>query len=198
MAKAPSAGKAPSATSTSASCGLQGSSRHTKSTQNSPELWYLSAMVPILPKLVMEMVFFVEGRTAHVSDSQANGRVCENLAAYSDKLHADTLSYKLNFVEPNNRNVSERWSSRHLGVYHQHESEFDLYVLVHCSRSSALYGRFMPKSMSSHGPNDYLQDVSEDPESLHGLILQAYVHNWRPYLRAWGNELSRMVGPARI
>lgn len=118
--------------------------------------------------------------------------------AFSDKGHADTLSYKLNFVEPNYRNVSERWSSRHLGVYHQHEADFDLFVLVHCSRSSALYGRLMPKSMSSQGRNDYLKDVSQDPESLHGLILQGYAHNWRPYLRSWGNELSKMVSWARI
>lgn len=116
----------------------------------------------------------------------------------SDQVDADTLSYKLNFVELNNRNVSERWSSRHLGVYHQHEADFDLYVLIHCSRSSALYNRFTPKSMSSHGQHGQLKDIVQDPGSLHDLILQAYVHNWRPYLRSWGNELAKMVRVLRL
>lgn len=110
-------------------------------------------------------------------------------------MDADTLSYKLNFVELNNRNVSERWSSRHLGVYHQHEADFDLYVLIHCSRSSALYSRLTPNSTTTHGSNYNLQDIIQSPGSLHDLVLQTYVHNWRPYLRSWGNELSKMVGP---
>lgn len=120
------------------------------------------------------------------------------MQANSDRMGADTLSYKLNFVELNNRNVSERWSSRHLGVYHQHEEDFDLYVLVHCSRSSALYTRFTPKSTSPHGPKYDLQDIVQDPGSLHDLILQTYVPKWRPYLRSWGNELAKMVRTLRL
>ncbi|KAG8158498.1 hypothetical protein KVR01_011620 [Diaporthe batatas] len=107
-----------------------------------------------------------------------------------------TLSYKLNYVEPNNRNVSERWSSRHLGVYHRHEADFDLYILVHCSRSSALYRQLAQKP--THDPNDQLRYVSQDPESIHGLILQAYVKHWRPYLRSWGNEISTMSNQAQV
>ncbi|KAG6360991.1 hypothetical protein INS49_009210 [Diaporthe citri] len=109
-----------------------------------------------------------------------------------------TLSYKLNFVELNNRNVSERWSSRHLGVYHQHEADFDLYVLVHCSRSSALYSRFTPTSTGPHGQHDQLQDIVQNQGSLHDLVLQTYVRNWRPYLSSSGNELSKMSNQAMV
>lgn len=106
------------------------------------------------------------------------------------------LSYKLNFVEPNNRDVSERWSSRHLGVYHRHEADFDLYVLIHCSRSSALYTRFAKEP--TRGPSNYMHGIFKDPESIHGLVLQGYANNWRPYLRSWGNELSRMSNQAMV
>ncbi|KAJ0110069.1 hypothetical protein J7T55_014872 [Diaporthe amygdali] len=89
-----------------------------------------------------------------------------------------TLSYKLNYIEPNDRDVSERWSSRHLGVYHEHGADFDLYILVHCS--------------------SILADIAKDPVSLHDLILQMYVHHWKPYLRSWGNELSKMSNQAMV
>lgn len=144
----------------------------------------------------MGMTCFVKDRTAHVSNSQA--MVTHEMRGNSNRVDADTLSYKLNFVELNNRNVSERWSSRHLGVYHHHEADFDLYILVHCSRSSALYSKLTPKSTSPHGSKDHLQDIVQDPGSLHDLILQTYVPKWRPYLRSWGNELAKMVHMLRL
>lgn len=153
-------------------------------------------MALISQKLATGTTCFVKDRTAHVSNLQA--RATREMIGHPDRVDADTLSYKLNFVELNNRNVSERWSSRHLGVYHQHEADFDLYVLVHCSRSSALYSKLTPKSVSSHGQNGHLKGIVQDSGSLHDLILQAYAHNWRPYLRSWGNELAKMVSTLRL
>ncbi|KAI3398691.1 hypothetical protein diail_8730 [Diaporthe ilicicola] len=134
--------------------------------------------------------------------TRSNG-TCEQLAVkragpQADQVKLDTLSYKLNYVEPNDRNVSERWSSRHLGVYHEHEVDFDLYILVHCSRSSALYSMCSSASGSRPGSQNALKDIAQNPERLHDLILQTYVHHWRPYLRSWGNEVSKMVSSTQL
>ncbi|KAJ0334292.1 hypothetical protein COL5a_000340 [Colletotrichum fioriniae] len=50
----------------------------------------------------------------------------------------DTLLYKLNFVERNDRSGPDAWSFRHVGVYHQHTPGFDLFILLHCQPASEL------------------------------------------------------------
>jgi hypothetical protein len=110
----------------------------------------------------------------------------------------DCLSYKLNFVEPNRRGGKDPWSRRHLGVYHHHTSESDLYILLHCTSSSALYQQLAPSAKNSGAVERLLTDVFEHPGSLHDAILACYIHHWRFYLRDMGDEVSSMVSSPKL
>lgn len=108
------------------------------------------------------------------------------------------LSYKLNFVEPNKRGGRDPWSRRHLGVYHHHTSESDLYILLHCTSSSALYQQLAPAAKNGGAVERLLTDIFEHPGSLHDAIMACYIHNWRFYLRDMGDEVSGMNDEAMV
>lgn len=101
----------------------------------------------------------------------------------------------MNFMELNHRHPTEIWSTRHIGIYHQHDENCDFYILLHCSPTSALCKRLalieqrisMPRDLESQ------DDIKVDAGNLHDLVLGCYIGNWRPYLRYVGEELETIV-----
>ncbi|KAK3377585.1 hypothetical protein B0H63DRAFT_547088 [Podospora didyma] len=112
------------------------------------------------------------------------------------------ISYKLNFVEENQRGGQDPWSFRHVGIYHHHEKSRDLFIILHCTKSTAFYQRLAtllpppppgssPTTSSPASPS--LRKICAEPENLHSLLLSCYFSNWRPYLRYLGKIFSEMA-----
>ncbi|KAJ0353688.1 hypothetical protein COL154_012022 [Colletotrichum chrysophilum] len=122
---------------------------------------------------------------------------------------AYTLLYKLNFVERNERPGPDKWSFRHVGVYHQRTPGFDLFILLHCQPASELAETVQDIIEEEDGGSDELDDeksppmgafrqhLCSQPATLHQYILSCYLDNWRAYLRHLGSGFSRIVREAK-
>lgn len=104
--------------------------------------------------------------------------------------------YKLNFVEPNHRRGPAPWSTRHLGVYHHHRADSDLFILVHCSKNSLLYTKLLAERLRE-AALPVLIGLSKRPSGLHELVLESYVRYWLPYLKWLGEGFSELVSGHR-
>lgn len=100
------------------------------------------------------------------------------------------MIYKLNYMEPNNRGRREPWSTRPTGVYHHHEHQFDLYILIHCSQESMLYQKLLAADVDLGTITDISHGQLGRSIRLHDLVIQCYLNNWRPYLRWLGDKFS--------
>lgn len=105
----------------------------------------------------------------------------------------DELVYKLNYMEPNHRGGKNPWSTRHLGVYHHRELDWEVYILVHCSRESRLYRSLHAENEETSTTSSALSEGLGNPMSFHDLVMQCYIHHWQPYLRWLGHEFSQIV-----
>lgn len=111
--------------------------------------------------------------------------------------HGTEISYQLNYVEENLRKGYDPWSYRHTGVYHRHQSDFDLFILLHPNQNSALESRLL----SMLGLNLVKVAVSSsisltvlnDPYRLHGVFLCSFLDNWRWYFRYLGDKFVSEV-----
>ncbi|KAJ0376807.1 hypothetical protein COL26b_004859 [Colletotrichum chrysophilum] len=123
---------------------------------------------------------------------------------------AYTLLYKLNFVERNERPGPDKWSFRHVGVYHQRTPGFDLFILLHCQPASELAETVQDIIEEEDGGSDELDDeksppmgafrqhLCSQPATLHQYILSCYLDNWRAYLRHLGSGFSRILDMAMV
>lgn len=104
----------------------------------------------------------------------------------------DIVSYKLNYVEEKPSAQRNRWAFRHLGVYHHHRHDSDLFILLHCSEETALIST-LKRLFAQPGDAPVLEILRRQPARLHEVLLSCHIENWRPYLREQGFEFSRIV-----
>ncbi|KAH8890572.1 hypothetical protein GQ53DRAFT_650201 [Thozetella sp. PMI_491] len=129
-------------------------------------------------------------------------------ASSSKHLHVLTddgqyvLLYKLNFVEENLRGGQDPWSFRQVGMYHHHKSNFDLFIVIHCTKSTAFYSRLASLTSANEdtpGPSGtLLRTLRQRPESLHSLLLSCYYGNWRLHLRYLGQMFDEINDKAMV
>lgn len=111
------------------------------------------------------------------------------------------LLYKLNYVEQNRRSSQDQWSFRHVGVYHHHKQNSDLFILLHCQPTSMLsvkLEQLIDDASTGVSAQAIRERLCANPGSLHSLTLSCYLDNWRPYLRYLGKQFSRINDQAMI
>lgn len=93
------------------------------------------------------------------------------------------------------RPVANRWSLRHTGIYHHHNTaaDFDLWIIVHPVSDSALERQLLALAKNRDVPHFMHSKIYDDPFQLHLLIYSTYLGNWRWYLQFLGNEVKRQV-----
>lgn len=101
------------------------------------------------------------------------------------------VMYKLNYVEMNGRGPKNSWSNRHMGIYHHHTQDSDLYILVHCSPESSMRKR-MTKLLETSKITTSNRWLFDRPQDLHLLAISCYADNWRMYLRHIGNRFAHL------
>ncbi|KAJ4393223.1 hypothetical protein N0V93_002431 [Gnomoniopsis smithogilvyi] len=86
-----------------------------------------------------------------------------------------------------------RENAHHLDICCRHDEGGDFYILLHCSPKSTLAQKFAPMERQMSVPAGSHHEIKVPVGSLHDLVLDCYIDNWRPYLRHIGNELEEIV-----
>ena len=102
------------------------------------------------------------------------------------------LSYEIRYMEHVGRKVAAPWSERHTGVYHHHEEDFDLFVLLQSVENNTAEQRLRSMPSTAAGIKD-LRAICKNPFRLHVLIASSYMLNWRWHLRTMTREFNEMV-----
>jgi hypothetical protein len=118
------------------------------------------------------------------------------------------VSYQVNYFEKNHRGVNNPWSFRHTGVYHQHSTNGDLFVILHSNEHPVFEQRLQAlvnvqpsdNAMETEltGPQERpfptnILDLCTNPHLLHVLVISSVIDNFRWYLRfisdQWDDEV---------
>ena len=102
-------------------------------------------------------------------------------------------SYEIRYVEENKREGQDPWSLRHTGVYHRHDSELDVFVLLHPMEANMAEKRLLKLIETPDENLEELKRIIQNPFRLHLLLFSSYFDNWRWYFRYLGKEFSRTV-----
>ena len=94
-------------------------------------------------------------------------------------------------MEQNQRQSSQPWSIRQLGLYHYQSvvEDFDLFIVLNCTQDSEMEKRILDLSTCAAARKTLL----EDPCRLHLLPFSAHLDDWRWHLRYIGQSFSQKV-----
>ncbi|KAF8848232.1 hypothetical protein BDZ45DRAFT_606259, partial [Acephala macrosclerotiorum] len=144
-------------------------------------------------------VLFSFGEEPHLAEASSN-----NLAIHYPKTRETYITYQVNYVEENRREGRDPWSFRHTGVYHHHNSDFDLFIVLHSNSQNVLENSLRKMFEVGQMTNSEVSQRSsfcQDPYRLHLLVMSSFFENWRWYFRSLGdafteeNNLAMIIKP---
>lgn len=130
--------------------------------------------------------------------AEASSSSSSNVSIRTSLEGVTEASYEIRYVEENKREGQDPWSLRHTGVYHRHDSELDVFVLLHPMEANVAEKRLLKLIETPEENLEELKRITQNPFRLHLLLFSSYFDNWRWYFRHLGKEFSRTNNKAMV
>jgi hypothetical protein len=126
------------------------------------------------------------GDEPHITEAGSS-----NFSAHSSNADDIRISYELRYVEKHNRKGDNNnpWSLRHTGIYHHHEPDFDLFIVLNPIKCSVFDRRIARLETD----REECLRLCKDPFRLHNMLFHSYLDNWKWYFRYIGDNFANEV-----